>query len=70
MGDAYPVREIKAFDELFGPAGGRIVTEHTAVRSAFDDLERIGRRLVTGGAVAEVDLSVRRDVEVVRHAHT
>ena len=46
-------------------AGRRIVAQHAAVGTALDHFERIGRRLVTGGAVAEVDFSIGLDIEVV-----
>ncbi len=45
------------------------MAQHAPVRSALEDVEGIGRCLVAGGAVAEIDFAVRRDVEIVGHPH-
>ena len=68
MRDADAVREVEMVDHASGLPGRGIVAHHAAVRTALDDVERVGRHLVAGGAVAEVDLAVGRDIEVVRHA--
>ena len=55
-------------DHGAGLLGGGIVDDQPAVRPPFQDIERIGRHLVAGGAVAEIDLAVGRDIEIVGHA--
>ena len=68
MRHADAVREVEMIDHRPGLPGGGIVDDETAVRPPFHDVERIGRHLVARGAIAEIDLAVGRDVEIVCHA--
>src|SRR5271154_4295904 len=54
-------------DQRRGPAGRRIVDHQPTVGSALDDVERVRGHLIARRAVAEVDLAVRRDIEIVGH---
>src|SRR6516164_243416 len=68
MRDADPVREIEMVDNGAGGPGRGIVADHAAVRARLQDVERVGRHFVPRRAVAEINLAVRPDVEVVSHA--
>jgi hypothetical protein len=55
-------------DQCLGLAGRRIVDHQPTVGSALDDVECVRRHLIARRAVAEVDLAVGRDIEIVGHA--
>ena len=69
MRDADAVRKVKAPDDFLRLSSRRVVAQHTAVRATLDDLGRIVGRFIARRAVAEIDLSIGRDVEIVGHSH-
>ena len=66
--DAYAVRKVKMRNQRRGLAGRRIIDHQPAVGPALDNVERVRGHFVARRAVAEIDLAVWRDVEIVGHA--
>src|SRR5690349_19526783 len=68
MRNADAVGEIKLVDEGAGGTGGGVIADQPPVRPRLENVQRIGRHLVARGTVAEIDLAIRGDVEIVGHA--